>query len=163
MYNFKTVDGIPIQILEHIAVQKAKYNKNLKVHIGTDAGSREGYLHYYLVVAFRYGSNGAHFVYHKEKIPIFRHGNGKPDVFNKLWKEAELTINFCEYIIENEILSREQISIEMDYNGIKETLSTKLIPATCGWAIGLGYKVITKNENNNLQIAVKAANFLSQS
>lgn len=163
MYNFKTATNSPIDILEHIAVQKARHGKNLKVHVGTDSASREGSLHYYLVVAFRYSTNGAHFVFHKEKVPIFRHGNDKPDIFSKLWKEAEMTISLCEHIVENGILTREQIVIEMDYNGLRETLSTKLIPATKGWAAGLGYKVITKNEKDDIQIAVKAANFLSQS
>lgn len=163
MYNFKTATNSPIDILEHIAVQKARHGKNLKVHVGTDSASREGSLHYYLVVAFRYSTNGAHFVFHKEKVPIFRHGNDKPDIFRKLMREAELSILFCEKIVQNNLLERGQIILEMDYNGVKETMSTELISYAKGWAVGLGYNVITKNEKIHAQMAVKAANFLSQS
>lgn len=162
MYQFKTANKTPIDILEHIAVQKARHGKNLKVHVGTDSASREGSLHYYLVVAFRYSTNGAHFVYYKEKVPIFRHGNDKPDIFRKLMYEAQLSILFCEEAVNSNVLNREQIILEMDYNGIEETKSTELIAYAKGWAVGLGYDVITKNEKTNTQMAVKAANFLSQ-
>lgn len=160
MYNFKNVKAEKIDILPYVALQHAINPKDIKIHIGTDCAASEGILKYFLVVAFRTGKTGVHFVYHKETMPVIKLGNGKPDVFTKLWKEAALSVNFANYLVDLGIVPLRKIIIEMDYNGIKETLSTSLIPATKGWATGFGYEVITKNEPNCEQIAVKAANFL---
>lgn len=159
-----------IDLYQHCLQQRTRYGSDLYVFIGTDSISVGGKVHYFTTIAFRHSKTGVHFIFSKEKVPTFRKGDGKPDIFTKLWKEAELTINLCENLVENNIFNRNQIIVELDYNNVSDTLSRPLIPATRGWAIGLGYQVLTKYGEKVLcglewvdeQIACKAANHLCQ-
>lgn len=168
--NFFTYQRKEVDLIQHCLEQRAKYGKNLYAFIGTDSISISGKIHYFTVIAFRHSKEGVHFIYAKEKIPTFRKGDGKPDIFTKLWKEAELTITLCEELVESGIFDRDHIIVEFDYNNVSDTLSKPLIPATRGWAIGLGYQVLTKYGEKILvgngwegeQIACKAANHMCQ-
>lgn len=171
--EFKNYKREKVDLIQHCFEQKAKH-KNLVVFIGTDSISVGGQVHYFTVVAFRYARNGAHFIYTKEKVPTYRQADGKPDIFTKLWRECQLTIDLSERLIAENVFNRDQIIIELDYNAVVETISNKLIPATKGWALNLGYQVLTKYgeyvlvefeggiEKVEEQIAVKAANHLCQ-
>lgn len=170
MNKFYTYQRKDVDLFQHCLNERAIHGRNLHVFIGTDSISLGGRVHYFTVIAFRHSKAGAHFIFAKEKVATFRKGDGKPDIFTKLWKEAELTINLCELLVENGIFNRDQIIIELDYNNVADTLSKPLIPATRGWAVGLGYQVLTKYGEKVLcglewvdeQIACKAANHLCQ-
>lgn len=172
---------IPIDLIAHCIEQRVTHS-DLKVFVGTDSISLGGNIHYFSVVAFRYGKQGVHFVYTKETVPSFRKVDGKPDVFLKLWKECELSMALAEYLVEKNVFTRDDIIIELDYNNIAETLSKPLIPATKGWATSAGYQCLAKipynrnypvksdigdmvkvgNDWTDVQIACKAANYLCQ-
>lgn len=170
-YNYKRQ---PVDLIQHCLEQKAKYLDDLMVHLGTDSISVGGKVHYFIVVAFRYGKNGAHFVFAKEKVPTYRFEDGKPDIMTKLRREGHLTMDLAERLVQGGIFTRDQIIIEFDYNNLVETISTKLIPEMKGWASYLGYQSLTKYgdyvlvrlgdtlDEINEQIAVKAANHLCQ-
>jgi predicted RNase H-related nuclease YkuK (DUF458 family) len=150
--NGKTVD-----LVQHIYEQKSIHQKDLTIHVGCDSTAKEGIWWYALVVSFRYGKSGAHYIYQKIKIPAIRvekEGRHKPDIFTKLWKEAEISIQCAEYLKENHIYVD---AIEMDYNTIPKWASNKLIGPTEGWARSLGYRVLNKADE---QIAVKAADHI---
>ena len=165
--NFVTYDRKAVDLIQHCLEQRVKRD-NLTIFIGTDSISIAGIIHYYIVVAFRYDKNGAHFIFAKEKVPTYRQANGKPDVFTKLWRECQLTIEVAEVLVNKDIFRRDEIIIELDYNSVVDTLSKPLIPATKGWAVGLGYQVLTKygeyaivnGQRVDDQVAVKAANHL---
>lgn len=167
--EFKNYKREKVDVFQHCLEQKVAHDK-LAVFIGTDSISLAGQIHYFLVVAFRYGKNGAHFIYSKEKLPSYRNSDGKPDVFTKLWKECDMSIKMAELLVEKGIFTRDEIIIELDYNAVVDTLSKQLIPATKGWATGLGYQCLTKygeyvyinGERVAEQIACKAANHLCQ-
>lgn len=157
--KFKTVLNKTIVDLIPYCLER-KINPTLRVHIGCDSVRIADKLIYITCVVFRYGPTGAHFVYKKDTLNNYKSGDGKPDLFTKLWQEARFAIETAEYLIENKIFQREDIVLEFDYNNIKKTLSTPLIPSTTGWATGLGYKnILLKLEQ---QIACKAANHICQ-
>lgn len=180
--QFKDYQRRPVDLVQHCLEQKSKHGKNLLVFIGTDSISIAGNCHYFTVVAFRYGQSGAHFIFSKCKHPVIRLSNGKPDIYMKLWKEAVLTMEVAEFLTNERILSKDEIILEFDYNGLVKTLSTQLISGAKGWATQLGYNTLTKCNPNareklveyvevffgeeviqiDQQIAVKAANHLCQ-
>lgn len=159
------IPGSPerVDLVEYVFLQKSK-TPQMKIFVGTDSISREGFWHYVLVVAFRYGNNGAHFIYQKSKIPASRiqmeGKRPKPDIFTKLWKEAEISINCAEYLRLNGIYID---ALEMDYNKAPKWASQKLIAPTKGWAESLGFNVLLKpsieKSEANL-IAVRAADHI---
>lgn len=156
--EFTTTQRKKVDLIQHIYETKATH-KNLKIHVGTDGASKNGTWYYFLVVSFRYGRNGAHFIYQKQKmkaLKIEKNGRKFPDLFTKLWKEAEITMACAQYLRNNGI---EVDAVEMDYNTSPRWYSNRLINATQGWAIGEGYKVLNKSCE---LIAVKAADHLCQ-
>jgi predicted RNase H-related nuclease YkuK (DUF458 family) len=148
---------LTIDLIQYIYQIKSNH-PTVSIHVGCDSVSKDGYWYYVLVVAFRYGTNGAHFIYRKTKIPAIRiesnNGRMKPDIFTKLWKEAEISIGCVEYLIENGIYVD---AIELDYNTIPRHYSERLLKATYGWALSTGCRVLDKSGE---QIAVKAADHI---
>lgn len=184
---FKNYARQDVYLLQHCLEQKAKYGNDLLVFIGTDSISIGGFCHYFTVVAFRYGKSGAHFIYNKSRFPIHRKEGGRPDIFQKLWKEVELTIEIANFLTEeNKIFQKEELIIEFDFNGLVKTLSTELVAAAKGYAMQKGYyqslskcncnaRVFDKSKIESVevfycgeiieiseQVAVKAANHLCQ-
>lgn len=172
---------VPVNLLHHCFEQKSLH-KDLNVFIGTDSISISGKIHYFTVVAFRYGKNGVHFIYTKETIESIRKEDGKPDVFTKLWKECEMSMALANFFVERNVFDIDRIIIELDYNSVVDTLSKQLIPATKGWVLGAGFQCLAKIPHNHdypvktsvydmvciegewtdVQIACKAANHLCQ-
>lgn len=179
-YNYQRRE---VDLFQHCLEQRAKFGTNLLVFIGTDSISSNGKVHYFSVVAFRYGTNGAHFIFSKSKFPVIRKDNGRPDIYMKLWKETELTMEIANLLVDNKIFTKDDLIIEFDFNGLVKTLSTQLISGAKGWATQLGYQTLSKCNPNprdktkcefidilfndeiiriDQQIAVKAANHLCQ-
>ena len=122
-------------------------NKNpfVSIHIGTDSQSRAKKTQFATVIAYRYGNRGVHYILSKVGFPKIK------DLWTRLWKEAEMSINVSELITNSLNIS---VEIDMDYNEDNNFKSNKLVAATKGWANSLGYKV---NVKPNIQIATKAA------
>jgi predicted RNase H-related nuclease YkuK (DUF458 family) len=122
-------------------------NKNpfVSIHIGTDSQSRAKKTQFATVIAYRYGNRGVHYILSKVGFPKIK------DLWTRLWKEAEMSINVSELITNSLNIS---VEIDMDYNEDNNFKSNKLVAATKGWANSLGYKV---NVKPNVQIATKAA------
>jgi predicted RNase H-related nuclease YkuK (DUF458 family) len=122
-------------------------NKNpfVSIHIGTDSQSRAKKTQFATVIAYRYRNRGVHYILSKVGFPKIK------DLWTRLWKEAEMSINVSELITNSLNIS---VEIDMDYNEDNNFKSNKLVAATKGWANSLGYKV---NVKPNIQIATKAA------
>lgn len=122
-------------------------NKNpfVSIHIGTDSQSRAKKTQFATVIAYRFGNRGVHYILSKVGFPKIK------DLWTRLWKEAEMSINVSELITNSLNIS---VEIDMDYNEDNNFKSNKLVAATKGWANSLGYKV---NVKPNIQIATKAA------
>jgi|TARA_Y100000992_G_scaffold269925_1_gene209939 predicted RNase H-related nuclease YkuK (DUF458 family) len=120
-------------------------NPFVSIHIGTDSQSRAKKTQFATVIAYRYGNRGVHYILSKVGFPKIK------DLWTRLWKEAEMSINVSELITNSLNIS---VEIDMDYNEDNNFKSNKLVAATKGWANSLGYKV---NVKPNIQIATKAA------
>lgn len=142
---FRTEQGERVNVIEHCREILGKYPK-AEILIGTDSQSSKSHSYYSTVIVFRYGNNGAHYIYNNTKIPKIR------DVFKRLFKECEMSIEIAEYISEH--TSYKIAAIELDYAGVKITKSTPLVSSTKGWCEALGYRAIVKGGE---MIACKAA------
>lgn len=171
-YNYKNTK---VDLLSYCIEQRARYGDNLVVLVGTDSISLSGQIYYFMVVAFRHGANGVHFIYAKDKVATYRFGNGKPDIDTKLRREGHLTFDLVKWLVEEKNLFRkEQVVVEFDFNESIPTLSHKIVPEFKGLAAWYGYQSLTKYGESVLveiggnvvelseQIAVKAANHLCQ-
>lgn len=147
MKVFRTVDGKIVNVTEHTLDILKKY-PNVQIHIGSDSQNMGGKTSYATVIAFRYNTNGVHYIHNKFKVDKIK------DIWSRLWKEAELSIEVAEWLTQK---INVNVQIDMDYNVDENYKSSKLITATKGWANSLGYKVNVKPNN---QIATKAADYV---
>lgn len=144
MLLFKDISGKRIDTLAH-TLNILKKNPSVEIHVGSDSQSVGKQTIYCTVIAYRFGNRGVHYVLSKTAVPLIN------DMWTRLWKEAELSIEVAEWISK---LVPLKIEIDMDYNEDENFHSYKLISAAKGWANSLGYKVNVKPNN---QIATRAA------
>jgi predicted RNase H-related nuclease YkuK (DUF458 family) len=65
---FRKSNGKAIDILSYTLKQVTQH-PDIKIYVGGDSKLRgDGTIVYYTVVAYRYGSRGVHYVYHKEVV-----------------------------------------------------------------------------------------------
>jgi predicted RNase H-related nuclease YkuK (DUF458 family) len=147
MKVFRTVDGKVVNVTQH-TLDILKKHPNVQIHIGSDSQNFGGKTSYATVIAFRYNTNGVHYIHNKFKVDKIK------DMWSRLWKEAELSIEIAEWLTKK---INVNVQIDMDYNVDENYKSSKLITATKGWANSLGYKVNVKPNN---QIATKAADYI---
>ena len=147
MKIFKTIDGNKVDVVKH-TLDIIKKDPYVEIHIGTDSQNKGEYTHYATVIAYRYGTRGVHYIYHKEKITRIR------DRFTKLFKEAEFTIEVAEWLSSK--VPSIKVELDFDYNDDQKFFSQKLVSSVKGWAESLGYKTNIKPNN---QIATKAADY----
>lgn len=145
---FRTEEGQLVNVIEH-ALQQIEAYPNLKIYIATDSQNYGAKSVYVTAVVFRYGLRGAHYLYKKDRIPRIN------DIFSRLFKEAELTIEAAELITNEVPISIE--ALEFDFNNKKVTKSTNLVSSVKGWAQSLGYEARVKPDE---MIAAKAADHL---
>ena len=146
MRLFKNIKGERIDPIAH-TLKILKDYPNVQIHIGSDSQNVGKKTRYATVIAYRYGSRGVHYILSKKNEALLK------DMWSRLWKEAEMSIDVAEWLT-NQISVR--VEIDMDYNSDENFKSSKLISATKGWANSLGYKVNVKLNN---QIATKAADY----
>ena len=82
-------------------------NPFVSIHIGTDSQSRAKKTQFATVIAYRYGNRGVHYILSKVGFPKIK------DLWTRLWKEAEMSINVSELITNSLNIS---VEIDMDYN-----------------------------------------------
>lgn len=167
--QFKNYKKEDVDLFSYCHDQWLQHN-DLKVHIGCDSIAVNGKITYFLVVAFRFGTNGAHFIYHKEVVPVSKKTEGKWGVFMKLRHEAELSISIANLLVDNAIFTKDEIVLELDFNNIVDTLYKGLIPEMQGLATSMGFHTMVKFKDDLYRgqvvtedlIAVKAADHLCQ-
>ena len=142
--NFQRVDVI-LHTLNMIST-----HPTLKIHVGCDSVVCGNETCFYFVISYRYGRNGASFIYKKLCV------SNLPTKLERLKKEVAITMEWIDFLEQNDILVD---IVEFDLNSNPTEFSSTLVNAAKGWAEGIGYKVLVKPDS---QIAVKAANFLCQ-
>ena len=146
MRLFKNIKGERIDPVEHTLKILRDY-PTVKIHIGSDSQNIGKKTKYATVIAYRYGSRGVHYILSKKTELLIK------DMWTRLWKEAEMSIDIAEWLTHQVSV---RVEIDMDYNSDENFKSSKLISATKGWANSLGYKVNVKPNN---QIATRAADY----
>jgi predicted RNase H-related nuclease YkuK (DUF458 family) len=143
---FKTVNGDVVDVVKH-SIEILNEYPVIDIHVGTDSQNHRKYTYYTIVIAYRYGNRGVHYILHKIKEKKIK------DKWTRLWKEAELTIETAEFISKKINI---KLQLDFDYNIDEKYFSNKLVQAASGWANSLGYKVNIKPNN---QIATRAADY----
>ncbi len=146
MRIFKDINGNRIDPIQH-TLNILKEHPNVQIHIGSDSQNVGKSSKYATVIAYRFGHRGVHYILSK-KVEILI-----TDMWIRLWKEAEMSIDVAEWLTHQVSV---KVEIDMDYNSDENFKSNKLISATKGWANSLGYKVNIKPNN---QIATRAADY----
>lgn len=142
---FKKENGEIVNLIEHCK-EILGTHPNAEILIGCDSQNSKAWSYYAIAVVFRYGNRGAHYIYITNRIPKIK------DVFTRLFKECELSLEIADFITSN--TAYKIGAIELDYNNFKVTKSTPLVSATKGWVESKGYKAILKSGE---MIATKAA------
>lgn len=150
---FKMEDGSLCNIIEHTKEQLASKD-GLKIYIGTDSQVHKKVIAIATVIVYRYGTNGAHYVYDMMLVP-----RKKMSHYERLFEEGSRTISTAQVLTEDiPALSIE--ALEFDYNSIKKTISQPLISIFKGWATGLGFKPIFKAGKDYPMISTKAGDHI---
>jgi len=145
--KFKTVGGNYVDILLYCS-NILETHESVDIYVGTDSINSKQFSTYCCVIAFRYGLNGAHFIYHKESIPKIR------DRYKRLWNEVEIFMEVAEYLKSHNINIKV---IELDLNSDKKWMSNTVVGSGVGYCAGMGYKTTIKPEE---QVATRAADHI---
>ena len=120
MLLFRNIKGDRIDPVKH-TLEVIKNYPYAEIHIGTDSQNINKESRYTTVIAYRLGCRGVHYILSKTHINIIR------DMWTRLWKEAELSIDTAEWLTKKVSV---KIQIDMDYNSDENYQSSKLISAT---------------------------------
>ncbi|MCO6501384.1 MAG: hypothetical protein J5I47_13560 [Vicingus serpentipes] len=150
---FKNIHGESIDEIKH-TLDVLKANPGTKVYVGTDSQKKRKSIEYAVVIAYRYGHRGCHFIYSKWNVSRKGYGRGDDLIIKRLTEEIQTSIEVAERLKEGSI---SVYQIDLDLNGNPKWKSNKLVQMGVGWARGLGYNVAIKPEE---LVAVKAANQL---
>ena len=104
--DFKDIHGNKIDPIDHTRKILAE-NPFVSIHIGTDSQSIAKQTRYITVIAYRFGNRGVHYILKKSGVPQIK------DLWTRLWKETEMSIDVAEWIRERLNVKAE---IDMDYN-----------------------------------------------
>ena len=110
---------------------------NVKMYLGCDSQTKADKTTYATTLVFHVESSGCHVIYKKEVVPVIR------DMWNRLWKETELSVEAAIYLRENGI---EINTIDLDYNIDPIHESNRLVKAAVGYVESLGFKARVKPE-----------------
>lgn len=145
--KFKKVDGSFVEDIVKHTLSILENDPYVDIHIGTDSQNISDETVYVTTIAYRFGTRGVHYIYHKQKLPRVN------DLWTRLWKEAEYSVEVAQWFTSK---INTKVQIDLDYNEDKFYKSNQLIQAAKGWVLSLGYKANTKP---GIQIATKASDY----
>ena len=91
MLLFKNIKGDRIDPVNH-TLEVIKNYPYAEIHIGTDSQNINKETRYTTVIAYRLGTRGVHYIFSKSNTKIIR------DMWTRLWKEAEFSIDLAEWL-----------------------------------------------------------------
>ena len=112
-------------------------DSEVKMYLGCDSQTKGISTTYATTLVFHVATSGCHVIYKKEVVPVVR------DMWNRLWKEAELSVETALYLREAGI---EINTIDLDYNIDPIHNSNKLVKAAVGYIESLGFQARVKPE-----------------
>lgn len=150
---FRNVHGETVDEIAY-SLDILRKNPGAKIYVGTDSQKRRKTIEYATVIAYRYGTRGAHYIYSKWNVRRKGYGKGDTLIEKRLRKEIETTMETVQRLDENSIKVHQ---VDFDLNCDPKWKSSKFVQMATGWATGLGYKVSIKPD---VQVACKAANHI---
>ena len=144
MRTFKLEGGEIVNSITHSIETLASY-RDAKLYVGTDSQNKRNVTCYVVVIAFRYGTRGTHYIYHRYNVKRIR------DRWQRLWKEVELSVEVAK---ELEAASLKVHCIDLDFNRKEIAKSSDMVAAARGYVVGSGFECTVKPEE---QVASRAA------
>ena len=86
MLLFKNIKGDRLDPVQH-TIEVLKNYPYAEIHIGTDSQNINKQTYYTTVIAYRLGTRGVHYIFNKSNRKLIT------DMWTRLWKEAELSID----------------------------------------------------------------------
>jgi predicted RNase H-related nuclease YkuK (DUF458 family) len=132
----KLTDGRGFELAPYVHefLEKNK-GYDVKIYLGCDSQNKSTNTTYATTVVFHVENTGCHIIYKKEEVPLIR------TMWDRLWKEAERSVDTALYLRENGI---EVSTIDLDYNIDPVHKSSKLVAAAVGYVESLGFKARVK-------------------
>ena len=152
---FRREDRKLVDIIEY-SIEQVKNNPDVKIHIGCDSQVFGPKIEYALVIVYRVGTRGGHYIYKRTKKE--RPPKGVPketQIQQRLSEEVYMTMELAQYLSENSSIKIE--AVEFDFNEEESHISNKLTGMATGWAKGMGFNARIKPEE---LIACRAANHI---
>lgn len=147
----KLMDNNTVEISEYVKqyIVDHKFN-NLRIYVGCDSHNKGEFTTYVTTLVIHIGDTGCHVLFNKDKVKRIN------DLWTRLWKEVELSVELAMYLRENGINIH---NIDLDLNDDEAYASNKLVSAAKGYVQSLGIKPRIKPD---LLPAVHAADNLSK-
>lgn len=132
------------KLTSHTNFDLAEYTKEylennkeseVKMYLGCDSQTKGIITTYATTLVFHIANSGCHVIYKKEVVPVIR------DMWNRLWKETELSVAAALYLREAGI---EIHTIDLDYNIDPVHNSNKLVKAAVGYVESLSFEARVK-------------------
>jgi len=150
--KFYLSNGREIENLKKYITDYMKNNPEVDIYIGTDSQRKKRRkVSYVTTICFRHPGDGVHIINHRE------FGKFTKDLFSKLWKEVELTVQTIDLI--KDYIDQNKLTIDLDLNSLKKWESNIAHDAAKGYITGLGYTVRTKPDG---WAASRASNHLTK-
>jgi predicted RNase H-related nuclease YkuK (DUF458 family) len=116
---------------------EANKDREVKIYLGCDSQTKNITTTYATTVVFHIATSGCHVIYKKEVVPVIK------DMWNRLWKETELSAETALYLRDSGI---EIDTIDLDYNINPVHNSNKLVKTAVGYVESLGFQARVKPE-----------------
>jgi predicted RNase H-related nuclease YkuK (DUF458 family) len=147
---FKLHSGESVDAIKYTREVLAKHSllSDVKLYVGCDSQNKRYVTSYVVVLAYRYGARGTHYIYTRIDVPKIR------ERWSKLSKEVEYSLQLAGFLKENGI---EVNCIDFDFNSKEIERSHDLVAWAQGYASALGYNSTVKPEE---QVASRAADHL---
>lgn len=135
--KFKKLTGVEnfelaLYVSKYLELHK---DYDVKIYLGCDSQTKANITAYATTLVFHIETSGCHVIYKKETVPVVR------DMWTRLWREAELSVETALYLRERGI---EIDTIDLDYNIDPIHNSNKLVKAAVGYVESLGFKARVK-------------------
>ncbi len=112
-------------------------NKSYKVWVGTDSHARDGVVTFATAIVIYKVGNGATYFYY------VTHERRPYDMYSRLIREAEFSLNTAEFIENHLNLIKPEIHLDIGLNG----RSKEVFNVVTGYVKGLGYDCKIKPES----------------
>lgn len=135
--QFQKLTGPPkFELAEYVKSYLEKHtNQDVEIYLGCDSQTKALHTIYATTVVFHIGDSGCHVIYKKDTVPVIR------DMWNRLWAEAERSVQVALYLREHGI---EVTTIDLDYNSDPNKASNRLVSAAVGYVESLGFRARIK-------------------